>query len=78
MQDLNSAGFLQTERQTIMKAVVDAESLLYMYNVQHRDLFSRNILVLGSPGLSSQLIVIINFEKSVIRRSCFPEILEEE
>lgn len=48
MQQLDPAGFSQLERQIIMKAVVDAESLIYTHNVQHRDIHPRNILVLSN------------------------------
>ncbi|EER40796.1 predicted protein [Histoplasma capsulatum H143] len=64
VQDLDPAHSLQAERLTIMKEVIDAESLLYIYNVEHRELFPRNVLVLGRPGFDSRWIVIVNFGKS--------------
>lgn len=81
IQQLNPPGFLQLERQTIMKAVVDAESLIDTHNVQHRDIHPRNILVPGKviPSHSrtvvnvSRAVVVIDFGKSVVGRSRFPE-----
>ncbi|QSS65956.1 hypothetical protein I7I51_06807 [Histoplasma capsulatum] len=66
VQDLGPPHSLQAERLIIMKEVIDAESLLYIYNVQHRDLFPRNVLVLGRPGFDSRWIVIVNFGKSAV------------
>ncbi|EER36676.1 conserved hypothetical protein [Histoplasma capsulatum H143] len=78
MQDLDPTRFLQAERQAIMKELIDAESRLYTYDVQHRDLFPRNVLILGRPGLESRPIVIVDFGTSVVGRSRFPGIPEEE
>ena len=79
MQQLNPAGFSQLERQMIMKAVIDAESLIYTHNVQDRDVHPRNILILSKDALShSRRIVFIDFGKSIVGRSPFPEDPTEE
>ncbi|KAK9234073.1 hypothetical protein V1525DRAFT_452899 [Lipomyces kononenkoae] len=46
MQQLKPSDFSPVDRQVIMKAVVDAESLVYTLNVRDRDIHPRNILVL--------------------------------
>lgn len=72
MQQLDPAGFSQLERQIIMKAVIDVESLIYTYNVQHRDIHPRNIIVAGKFAPShSRKVVFIDFGKSVVGRSKF-------
>lgn len=80
MQQLDPAGFSQLERQIIMKAVIDVESLIYTYNVQHRDIHPRNIIVAGkfAPPSHSRKVVFIDFGKSVVGRSRFPEDPTEE
>ena len=67
MQKLKPVDFTQSERQNILKAVVDAESLLYTHNVQHRDVHPRNILVLRSD-VATLRVVLIDFGKSLIGR----------
>lgn len=58
IQQLNPPGFSQLELQTIMKAVVDAESLIYTHNVQHRDIHPRNMLVAGKVIPSHSTCII--------------------
>lgn len=62
-----------------MKAVVDAESLIYTHNVQHRDIHPRNMLATGKVIPShSRTVVIIDYGKSVVGRSRCPEDPTEE
>lgn len=62
-----------------MEAVVDAESLIYTHNVQHRDIHPRNMLATGKVIPShSRTVVIIDFGKSVVGRSRCPEDPTEE
>ncbi|KAL9098240.1 MAG: hypothetical protein Q9163_006066 [Psora crenata] len=73
MRELEPASFSQLERQMIMKAVVDAESLIYTYNVRHGDLEPRNVLIPGKVVPSHpRTAVIIDFGKSDIGRSYNP------
>ncbi|KAN0075112.1 hypothetical protein V8E54_007723 [Elaphomyces granulatus] len=67
MKDLSPIDFTQPERQNILRAIVDAESLLYTYNVQHKDIHPRNILLLGSD-VSTLRVVLIDFGKSLVGR----------
>jgi serine/threonine protein kinase len=67
MQNLKPLDFTQSERQNILKAVVDAESLLYTHNVRHMDVHPRNILVLRSDDATLR-VVLIDFGKSLIGR----------
>lgn len=79
MQQLDPVGFSQLERQIIMKAVIDAESLIYAHDVQHKDIHPRNIIVLGNFEPShSRKVVLIDFGKSIVGRSRFPEDPMEE
>ncbi|KAK9235011.1 hypothetical protein V1525DRAFT_411229 [Lipomyces kononenkoae] len=48
MLQLNPSDFSQLQSQVIMKAIVDAESLVYTHNLRHRDIHPRNILVLNT------------------------------
>lgn len=79
MQQLDPADFLRRERQMIMKTVVNAEPLIYTHNVKHRDIYPRNIIVLGKVAPTrSRRVVFIDFGKSVVGRSRFPEDPTEE
>ena len=65
MRDLNVEQFSQTERQTIMRMVIEAETNIHMRNVMHRDLYPRNVLV---ERLQDSLrVVIIDFGSAVSR-----------
>ncbi|OJD21939.1 hypothetical protein ACJ73_06720 [Blastomyces percursus] len=64
MQQLKPTGFSQLQRQAIMKAVIDAETLLYTHNIRHGDMPPRNILVLNSTEASNgRRVVIVGFGK---------------
>ncbi|MCJ1260007.1 hypothetical protein MMC24_007847 [Lignoscripta atroalba] len=79
MQQLDPVNSSQRERQTIVKSVVDIESLIYTHNVFHRDVFPRNILILDRNARSRYgKVVIIDLASSDIGRSRFPEIPAEE
>jgi serine/threonine protein kinase len=67
VKDLRQMDFTQSERQNILRAIVDAESLLYTHNVQHRDIHPRNILLLGGD-VSTLRVVLIDFNKSLVGR----------
>ncbi|PGH28296.1 hypothetical protein AJ80_00187 [Polytolypa hystricis UAMH7299] len=76
LQQLNPAHFSQLHRQSIMKAVIDAETSLYTHNVRHGDMHPRNILVLNAAEApDARRVVIIDFGKSSTRRTPY---LEEE
>lgn len=79
MEQLDPGTFSQLERQMIMKAVVDAESVIYSHNVRHRDVYPRNVLVLKKNVLShSRRVVLVDFGKAIVGRSPFPEDPTEE
>ncbi|KAK2735608.1 hypothetical protein FQN55_002192 [Onygenales sp. PD_40] len=76
MQQLKPTDFSQLQRQAIMKAVIDAETLLYTYNISHGDRHPRNTLVVNAAEASNRRrVVIIDFGRSSIGRTPF---LEEE
>ncbi|EEH33783.2 hypothetical protein PAAG_04832 [Paracoccidioides lutzii Pb01] len=58
MQRLNPTNYTRSERQNIMKAIVDAESMLYAHDILHRDIHPRNVLVLDS---AHRRVVLIDF-----------------
>jgi serine/threonine protein kinase len=66
MRQLSSAKLSQPIRQTIMKAVIDAESLIYTHNVVHMDMRPANVLICGIPQV--QRVVIIDFGQCAIGR----------
>ncbi|KAK9428173.1 hypothetical protein V1505DRAFT_402085 [Lipomyces doorenjongii] len=74
MQQLKPSDFSQLDRQVIMRAVVDAESLVYTHNVKHRDIHPRNILVLSTATVTyDRRVVVVDFGKAEIGRSPHPE-----
>ncbi|KAK9242381.1 hypothetical protein V1506DRAFT_89612 [Lipomyces tetrasporus] len=79
MQQLNPSDFSQLERQVIMKAVIDAESLVYTHNVRHSDIHPRNILVLSTATTTyDRRVVVVDFGKADVGRSPCPIDPEEE
>ncbi|KAG5294647.1 PKc-like superfamily domain-containing protein [Histoplasma ohiense] len=58
MQHLNPTNYTRSERQDILKAIVDAESMLYAHDILHRDIHPRNVLVLDS---ALRRVVLIDF-----------------
>ncbi|EER39539.1 conserved hypothetical protein [Histoplasma capsulatum H143] len=77
LQQLNPADFSQQYRKTLMKAVIDAKTLLYTHGVQHRDLHPRNILVLNdtvAKASDAWGIRIVDFGHSVLGRAPFLEL----
>ncbi|KAK9239598.1 hypothetical protein V1525DRAFT_397871 [Lipomyces kononenkoae] len=73
MRQLNPCDFSQLQRQVIMKAIVDAESLVYTHNVRHRDIHPRNILVLNTATAPyERRVVVIDFGIADIGRSPVP------
>ncbi|KAK9258489.1 hypothetical protein V1519DRAFT_469957 [Lipomyces tetrasporus] len=79
MQQLNPSDFSQLERQVIMNAVIDAESLVYTHNVRHSDIHPRNILVLSTATTTyDRRVVVVDFGKADVGRSPCPIDPEEE
>lgn len=75
MQQLKTSGNLsQEDRQTIMKAVIDAESLIYTHNILHKDIRSANILVCLNSKIRP--VVIIDFGRCSIGRHFIPRLHE--
>ena len=70
MQNLRPSNFTKSERQAIMKAIIDSETALYNRNIVHRDIHPRNILVLPQPA---RKVVLVDFGLSRTSRSPFPE-----
>ncbi|OJD12221.1 hypothetical protein AJ78_07146 [Emergomyces pasteurianus Ep9510] len=58
MQHLNPNNYTRSERYNILKAIVDAESMLYSHDLLHRDIHPRNVLVLDS---TLRRVVLIDF-----------------
>lgn len=71
MHQMTPAQIAQGERQAIMKAVIDAESVIYTHDVLHRDLHPRNILVHGTP--EQPRVFILDFGKCMLWRARDPE-----
>ncbi|KAK9249273.1 hypothetical protein V1506DRAFT_569458 [Lipomyces tetrasporus] len=70
MLQLDPVDFSQSERQVIMKAIVDAESLLYTHNVLHGDVHPRNILILDTGReISARQVVLVDLGRARIGRS---------
>jgi hypothetical protein len=42
MQNLNPSNFTKSERQGIMKAIIDSETALYNREIVHRDIYPRS------------------------------------
>ena len=72
IQQLGSANLSQPLRQTIMKEVINAESLIYTNNVLHQDMRPSNVLICGVPELKR--IVIIDFGHTVLGRHAIPSL----
>jgi serine/threonine protein kinase len=75
MRELEPENFERPYHQAIMKAVIDAESLIYKHNVFHRDMRPANILICS--GTQVQRVVIIDFGKCTIGRHPMRELHEE-
>jgi serine/threonine protein kinase len=62
MHNLNPSNFIKSERQAIMKAIIDSETALYNHEVRHRDIYPRNILV--QPSDHARKVVLVDFGKA--------------
>ncbi|PWY88292.1 hypothetical protein BO70DRAFT_420007 [Aspergillus heteromorphus CBS 117.55] len=77
MDRLNPESFTTEQRQTILKEIVDAESLLYERDVWHEDLYPRNVIIECS-GKAVVRVTVVDLGKSVIGRSRNPLDRDEE
>jgi serine/threonine protein kinase len=73
MQNLSPSNFTKSERQAIMKALIDSETALYNREIVHRDIHPRNILVLPQPSDHARKVVLVDFGLARTSRSPFPE-----
>ena len=73
MQNLDPSNFTKSERQTIMKAIIDSETALYNREIVHNDIHPRNILILPQPSDHARKVVLVDFGLSRTSRSPFPE-----
>jgi serine/threonine protein kinase len=64
MRELNPADFSRETRQTIMKAIIDIESLMFTHNVFHRDTHPRNVMILPQDPTGLLGIRIVDFGNS--------------
>lgn len=71
MQQLSPMKFSQRDRQAVIKAIIDAETLLYTCNVRHGDIHPRNILLQNTA--KTWKITIIDFGKARLGRTPYPE-----
>jgi serine/threonine protein kinase len=72
MDQLRPKDYSQSERQDIMKVIIDAESLLYTHGVWHKDVHPRNVMLVidgSSVETPRPRVVIIDFGKAWINRS---------
>ena len=76
LTQLRPSQFSQAERQTIMKAIVDAETALYNRDVANQDLYPRNVTIPNSnsaPHVSqTQPIVFVDLDHAWTSRAPFP------
>ncbi len=75
IEQLSSANLSQSIRQSIMKEVIDAESLIYTHNIWHSDIRPANILV--RDDLKARRVTTIDFGKCTIGRHPLPFLHEE-
>ena len=73
MQNLSPSNFTKSERQAIMKAIIDSETALYNREIAHNDTHPRNILVLPQPSDHARKVVLVDFGLAWTSRSPFPE-----
>lgn len=66
MDRLDPSSLIQTERQEIMKAVVDSERAVYAHGVINRDIYPRNILLPPDPSDRDCRAIIVDFGISAI------------
>jgi serine/threonine protein kinase len=71
MQNLSPSNFIKSERQMIMKAIIDSETALYNRDIVHRDIHPGNILILSSDH--ARKVVLVDFGLSRTSRCPFPE-----
>lgn len=76
MTQLNPDATSQPDRQEIMRAVIDAESLIYTHNVFHLDMRPSNVIISRDKTGRILRLVIIDFGQSFIGRHplAIPEI----
>lgn len=77
MDKLSPNDFSLSQRQAIMKGIVDVESQVYKNDVRHLDLHPRNVIVQNVSSARPK-VVIIDFGKCYIGRSYDPEEEPEE
>lgn len=73
MRQLTATNLSQPVRKNIMKAVIDAESLIYTHNIFHMDVRPSNILVCNN-GTELRRVVIIDFGRCYIGRIPIPHL----
>lgn len=74
LRDADPRNFSQRERQRIMKAVVDFETLLYSRDIVHKDIHPRNIILADDnrSGCDDQRpLVFIDFGDALFGRTSF-------
>jgi serine/threonine protein kinase len=69
MQNLCPSDFTQSERQVIMKAIIDSETALYNREIVHNDIHPGNILVLPQPSDHARKVVLVDFGLALTSRS---------
>ncbi|KFX93744.1 hypothetical protein O988_06632 [Pseudogymnoascus sp. VKM F-3808] len=67
MDKLDPSSFKQSERQEIMKAVVDSERAVHAHKVVHRDIHPRNILLPLKQQRHDRRAVIVDFGISFVK-----------
>jgi serine/threonine protein kinase len=73
MQNLSPSNFTKSERQAIMKTIIDSETALYNRDIVHRDIHPRNILILSQSSDHARNVVLVDFGLSRTSRCPFPE-----
>lgn len=75
MRDLSPSDYSQSDRQAIMKSIIDSETALYTHDLDYGDVHPDNILVSNpqSPLDHARKIVIADFGQAWTGRSGVPE-----
>ncbi|PGH13439.1 hypothetical protein AJ80_06308 [Polytolypa hystricis UAMH7299] len=78
MVDLDPSKFTQSERQAIMKEVIDAETTIYIHDVAHNDIHPRNVILVSFPPFDqARNIVLVDFGVAWVNRVTFPKFQEQ-
>ncbi|RDL34546.1 uncharacterized protein BP5553_07674 [Venustampulla echinocandica] len=73
MDHLSPSNFKKSERQAIMKSIIDSETALYNRDINDRDIHPRNILVVSEESNRDEKVVVVDFGSAWTSRSKYPD-----